>query len=100
MRKLNVKGLLGTLWPLLGAVFCLLVLATLSMEIMSSVRSYVTGESLWSKGQKDAIFYLLEYARNRDEATFEAVHSVVTTTTCSRPTTVPGSESATSLATA
>ena len=74
MRKLNVKGLLGTLWPLLGAVICLLVLATLSMEIMSSVRSYVTGESLWSKGQKDAIFYLLEYARNRDEATFEAVH--------------------------
>ncbi len=71
--KVNLRGLLATLWPLLAAVAALLLMATLSMEIMSSVRSYVTGESLWSKGQKDAIFYLLEYARNHDEATFAAV---------------------------
>jgi len=30
----------------------------------------VAGESLWSKGQKDAIYYLTLYADNRDETTY------------------------------
>jgi PAS domain-containing protein len=34
------------------------------------VRGYVAGESLWSKGQKDAIYYLNLYADSRDESKF------------------------------
>jgi diguanylate cyclase (GGDEF)-like protein/PAS domain S-box-containing protein len=38
--------------------------------MMSAVRSYVGGESLWSKGQKDAIYYLNLYANSRDEINY------------------------------
>ncbi len=41
-----------------------------SLYMLSAVRGYVGGESLSSKGQKDAIYYLTLYADNRDEATF------------------------------
>jgi signal transduction histidine kinase/CheY-like chemotaxis protein len=37
-----------------------------AMNIMSGVRSFVTGESLWSKAQKEAVISLHEYARTRD----------------------------------
>ncbi len=77
MNKLDVRGLLGILWPLVAAVVGLFVVATASMELLSSVRAYCTGENLWSKGQKDAIFYLVEYARNHDPRTHdEAVRSL------------------------
>lgn len=37
-----------------------------SLFILSGVRAYVGGESLWSKGQKDAIHYLQRYGQTRD----------------------------------
>ncbi|MFS4460783.1 response regulator [Bdellovibrio sp. HCB2-146] len=39
-----------------------------AMRTISSVRAIVTGESLWSKAQKDAVLSLHKYARTRDEA--------------------------------
>ena len=36
--------------------------AVFSIQMMSTVRAYVTGESLYSKGQKDAQIFLLDYA--------------------------------------
>lgn len=53
-------------WPV--AVVLLLVVISLSslnifsVKVLSAVRAYVSGESLWSKGQKDAIFSLHLYA--------------------------------------
>ncbi len=46
-------------------VLCLLTLANVSFELLSSVRAYVGGESLWSKAQKDAVFHLQKYAETR-----------------------------------
>jgi diguanylate cyclase (GGDEF)-like protein len=43
-------------------VLCLLVLANFSFGLLSSVRAYVGGESLWSKAQKDAVYHLQKYA--------------------------------------
>jgi diguanylate cyclase (GGDEF)-like protein len=43
-------------------VLCLLIIASFSFGILSSVRAYVGGESLWSKSQKDAVFHLQKYA--------------------------------------
>ncbi|HJV50121.1 MAG TPA: EAL domain-containing protein [Noviherbaspirillum sp.] len=40
------------------------------MDILSATRAYVEGESLWSKGQKEAVFHLNRYAESRDEADF------------------------------
>ncbi|MBS0447078.1 MAG: PAS domain S-box protein [Proteobacteria bacterium] len=53
--------------------------AAFSIELLSAVRSYVAGESLYSKGQKDAQIYLLDYAeyhREEDYRRFVAALAV------------------------
>jgi diguanylate cyclase (GGDEF)-like protein len=47
-------------------VLCLLILANFSFEMLSSMRAYVGGESLWSKSQKDAVFHLQRFAGSHD----------------------------------
>src|ERR1700754_592116 len=42
-----------------------------SINTLSSVRAYVSGEGLWSKAQKDAMYQLLRYGRTHDEADYE-----------------------------
>lgn len=42
-----------------------------SIHTLSSVRAYVSGEGLWSKAQKDAMYQLLRYSRTQDEADYE-----------------------------
>jgi serine phosphatase RsbU (regulator of sigma subunit) len=64
------RQLLRITWPLLAAIFFLVAVSLVSAGIMSAVRAYVTGESHWSKGQKDAIFHLLQYARTRNPESF------------------------------
>ena len=59
-------------WPVLtvfiGIVAVQLLVAVISIDVMSAVRAYVTGESLYSKGQKDAHINLVEYSEHfRDE---------------------------------
>jgi diguanylate cyclase (GGDEF)-like protein len=46
-------------------VLCLLMLTNFSFGLLSSVRAYVGGESLWSKAQKDAVYHLQKYAASR-----------------------------------
>jgi len=41
-----------------------------SINTLSAVRAYVGGEGLWSKGQKDALYQLLKYARTHKEADY------------------------------
>lgn len=41
-----------------------------SISTLSALRGYVGGEGLWSKGQKDAVYYLLLYGVNRQEEDF------------------------------
>ncbi|HVT35277.1 MAG TPA: HAMP domain-containing protein, partial [Nevskiaceae bacterium] len=45
----------------------LLLVVRASLDITSGVRAYVGGEGLWSKGQKDAVYYLTRYARSHDQ---------------------------------
>jgi signal transduction histidine kinase len=42
-----------------------------SIKTLSSVRAYVGGEGLWSKAQKNAIYYLQKYGRTRNEKDYE-----------------------------
>ncbi len=37
----------------------------------------MAGESLWSKGQKDAVMHLLRYADSRDPADFAAYRAAI-----------------------
>ena len=48
-----------------------LVVAVVSIDLLASVRAYVTGESLYSKGQKDAQIYLLDYAQGQREEDYQ-----------------------------
>ncbi|HEY1608205.1 MAG TPA: EAL domain-containing protein, partial [Paraburkholderia sp.] len=59
-----------TVCPFLLAVISLVTMAATSLSIMSSVRAYIGGESIWSKGQKDAVLYLIRYAQTGDERAF------------------------------
>jgi len=74
--KRNVKfantRLLRLVSPLIAIVLLQAFLAGMSLNILSSVRAYVGGESFWSKGQKDAVHALYLYSgagleRNYDE---------------------------------
>ncbi|WP_158085343.1 PAS domain S-box protein [Niastella vici] len=42
-----------------------------SINTLSSVRAYVSGEGLWSKAQKDAMYQLLKYSRSHDETDYD-----------------------------
>jgi diguanylate cyclase (GGDEF)-like protein/PAS domain S-box-containing protein len=61
------KRLLLIIWPFLAIVVLLVFLAMLSVDFLSAGRAYVGGESLWSKAQKDAVYYLTRYAQTRSE---------------------------------
>jgi signal transduction histidine kinase len=54
--------------PFLVVVALLAALAIEGFDILSSARAYVGGESLWSKGQKDAVYHLGRYIDSHDEA--------------------------------
>ncbi|WP_032806340.1 diguanylate cyclase domain-containing protein, partial [Pseudomonas tolaasii] len=69
-RTLGTPRLLGIVWPFIAVVLFQALLGCVSLYVLSAVRGYVAGESLWSKGQKDAIYYLTLYADNRDEGTY------------------------------
>src|SRR6202035_4333285 len=66
----NVQ-LIRITWPFLVVILVLVSLAIFSIDIMSSVRAYIGGESIWSKGQKDAAFYLNLYAETGYESTYK-----------------------------
>jgi diguanylate cyclase (GGDEF)-like protein/PAS domain S-box-containing protein len=57
-------------------VFAILVtvqlgVATVSIYALSAVRAYVTAESLYSKGQKDALLNLQAYLRSHDDGDYQ-----------------------------
>ena len=57
--------------PFLIVVALLAALGATSAEILSAVRAYVGAESLWSKGQKDAIHHLATYAESHDPIDYQ-----------------------------
>ncbi|MCW3478692.1 EAL domain-containing protein [Neisseriaceae bacterium JH1-16] len=65
------RRLIGMVWPFVLGVALLAILGIGSLNALSAVRAYVGGESLWSKGQKDAIYYLNKYAETHDEADYQ-----------------------------
>ncbi|HDS1734808.1 EAL domain-containing protein [Pseudomonas sp. BP8] len=69
-RIREAPRLLGIIWPFVAVVVLQVLLASLSLYTLSAVRAYVAGESLWSKAQKDAIYYINLYAENPDERTY------------------------------
>ena len=63
MRMRGRLRLLGIVWPFLAVVLAQALIASISLYTLSAVRAYVGGESFWSKGQKEAIYFLSLYAQ-------------------------------------
>ena len=64
------KRMLLIVSPFLTIVAVLVWLAIVSIDILAAGRAYVEGESLWSKNQKEAVFYLLRFAETGSESHF------------------------------
>lgn len=76
-RILEKPRLLGIVWPFIAVVLFQALLGCVSLYMLSAVRGYVAGESLWSKGQKDAIYYLNLYANSRDELNYQKYQEAI-----------------------
>jgi diguanylate cyclase (GGDEF)-like protein len=63
--------------PVLISLMVMLVAAVLSIELLSTMRAWVGGEGLYSKGQKNATYYLSQYTLSRDEADFQLYQSAI-----------------------
>ncbi|MCL2656642.1 MAG: EAL domain-containing protein [Betaproteobacteria bacterium] len=63
-------GWLTLILPLVCVVVAQTFLIFLSLEVLSGGRTYLHGESLWSKGIKDAIHYLSLYAESHSEVDY------------------------------
>ncbi|KAF3999138.1 sensor domain-containing phosphodiesterase [Glaciimonas immobilis] len=64
-------------WPLAVSAALLVGLAAFSMDILSSVRGFVVGESIYSKAQNAAVGHLLQYIDTRDPAQFKAYSDAI-----------------------
>jgi two-component system cell cycle sensor histidine kinase/response regulator CckA len=71
-RHLSVaRKLLIIVGVFVAIVLCVFCLDILRSEILSGVRAYVGGESLWSKAEKRAALSLTTYAESHDEGDYQ-----------------------------
>lgn len=56
--------------PFVMVVLLQAAIAGFSLEVMSSVRAYVAGEALWSRSQKNAVYFLNLYLHSGDPGQF------------------------------
>src|SRR4029453_357574 len=68
----STARIVEVIWPFLIAIVVLCALSYFRSSSMTAVRAYIGGESLWSKGQKDAYFFLDRYAHSHAEADYQA----------------------------
>jgi len=73
----GARRLILIIWPFLVIVAVLLWLSSESMSVLVAVRSFSEGESLWSKGQKEAVFHLMRYAETRSEADYQKYRDAI-----------------------
>lgn len=63
--------LLRLSFPFIAVVVFQAFVCGISLDVLSAARAYVGGESLWSKGQKKAVFFLSRYADTGEPRHFE-----------------------------
>ncbi|WP_394561977.1 EAL domain-containing protein [Aquipseudomonas alcaligenes] len=69
--------LLRLVWPFVLVVLLQSLLAGGSLYLHSAVRGYVAGESMWSKGLKDAIHYLDLYVQSGADRHLRLYHEAI-----------------------
>ncbi|WP_374442264.1 EAL domain-containing protein [Pseudomonas panipatensis] len=76
-RTRHHSQLLKLVWPFIIVILLQALLGGGSLYLMSGVRAYVGGESLWSKGQKDAMHYLQRYGETRDPSDYRRFQAAI-----------------------
>jgi len=76
-RKPSRRHLLLVALPFVATLVLLMLLASIRSDMLSAVRAYVSGESLWSKAQKQAISSLHRYAQTRTETSYEEFRTLL-----------------------
>jgi PAS domain S-box-containing protein len=72
LRHFTLKATLASIVCLFALiVLCVFLLGQVSAEITADVRSYVGGEGLWSKAEKEAVLNLISYARTHSEKDYD-----------------------------
>ncbi len=79
MLRFSIRGRreLRLILPFVAILLALVLLSDFSIDILSAARAYVGGESLWSKGQKDAVIHLMRYAAGGGEVEFAAYERAI-----------------------
>ncbi|MBL6749504.1 MAG: PAS domain S-box protein [Nevskia sp.] len=78
LRDLPIAAKLGLIAAVFGTITLgLIVLLTQALDAAAGVRSFIAAEGQWSKGQKDAVFFLSRYLRSRDEPDFAAFRQAI-----------------------
>jgi PAS domain S-box-containing protein len=88
VKKLSSTLRLPRYWPIVavfvGMTLLQASLAGLSIQLLSTVRAYVAGESLYSKAQKDAQIHLQDYAESHAEADYARFMAALAIPLCDR----------------
>ncbi|QJR11971.1 hypothetical protein DSM104443_03054 [Usitatibacter rugosus] len=71
------RRLVLIVWLFVAITVAVLGLAIQSMELLAAGRSYIAGESIWSKSQKEAVIHLARYVRDRDAADLAAYEKAI-----------------------
>lgn len=69
--------LIAVIWPFAAVALAQALIASFSIYTLSAVRGYVAGESMWSKGYKQAIHSLEHYVRDGDVDEFRRFESSI-----------------------
>lgn len=65
-----IRDLIKFTTPLIIITMTMAAVSAFSLGILSGARAYTTGEGLWTKGQKDAVYFLERYAETGDPALY------------------------------
>ncbi len=66
----NLLHVIKLVSPFVMVVVLQATIAGFSLEVMSSVRAYVAGEALWSRSQKNAVYFLNLYLQSGEPSQF------------------------------
>lgn len=70
VREIFSYRLTRLVLPFAAIVLLQASIAGLSLKILSSVRAYIAGESIWSRAQKDAVYSLTQYLHSGQDVFF------------------------------
>jgi hypothetical protein len=77
MKSLRTANLWLAIVPMLIAVAVLIALAAASMYALSGVRAFVGAEGLWSRAEKDAMYYLVRYAHSANASDYQTYQALI-----------------------